>query len=166
MVCKNSEHCTYYSFHGDKSCSRQHHLLVVPLSPRLLDFSPFKLIFNSPSHHRLGLFHFQIPASTPTRFSPHNLDSKSREVEDRDAWCMGLKLRVSKGGRTFFQHRDRYKAHLHAIERLTAYENNLHRKLGELPTRPADKGSNEPDRSRGLSVATGHKAAPMKKRLE
>ena len=28
MVCKNSEHCTYYSFYGDKPCSRQHLLLV------------------------------------------------------------------------------------------------------------------------------------------
>jgi len=91
MVCKNSEHCTYYSFYGDKSCSRQHHLLVVPLSPHLLNFSPFKLIFISPSHPRLGLFHFQRPASTPTRFSPHNLDSKSREAEKSDAEYIGLK---------------------------------------------------------------------------
>lgn len=64
MVCKNSEHCIYYSFYGDKFCSRQHHLLIVPLSPLLLNFSPFKLIFISPGPRRLGLFHFQLPAST------------------------------------------------------------------------------------------------------
>ena len=35
-------------------------------------------------------------------------DSKSREAEYSDAECIGLKLRVSKGGRKFFQHRYRY----------------------------------------------------------
>jgi integrase len=40
--------------------------------------------------------------------SPHDPDSKSREAEYSDAECIGLKLRVSKGGRKFFQHRYRY----------------------------------------------------------
>ena len=40
--------------------------------------------------------------------SPHDADSKSREAEYSDAECIGLKLRVSKGGRKFFQHRYRY----------------------------------------------------------
>jgi len=38
----------------------------------------------------------------------HDLDSKSREAEYSDAECIGLKLRVSKGCRKFFQHRYRY----------------------------------------------------------
>ncbi len=40
--------------------------------------------------------------------SPHDIDSKSREAEYSDAEYIGLKLRVSKGGRKFFQHRYRY----------------------------------------------------------
>ena len=40
--------------------------------------------------------------------SPNDPDSKSREAEYSDAECIGLKLRVSKGGRKFFQHRYRY----------------------------------------------------------
>jgi hypothetical protein len=40
--------------------------------------------------------------------SPHDLDSPSREAEYSDSECLGLKLRVSKGGRKFFQHRYRY----------------------------------------------------------
>lgn len=28
MVCKHSEHCTYYSLYGDEPCSKQHRLLV------------------------------------------------------------------------------------------------------------------------------------------
>ncbi len=38
----------------------------------------------------------------------HDPDSPSREAEYSDAECIGLKLRVSKGGRKFFQHRFRY----------------------------------------------------------
>ncbi|MEJ2491113.1 MAG: tyrosine-type recombinase/integrase [Desulfuromonadales bacterium] len=38
----------------------------------------------------------------------HDADSPSREAEYSDAECIGLKLRVSKGGRKFFQHRYRY----------------------------------------------------------
>src|SRR5210317_2164846 len=38
----------------------------------------------------------------------HDPDSKSREAEYSDVECIGLKLRVSKGGRKFFQHRYRY----------------------------------------------------------
>ncbi|MBE0575240.1 MAG: tyrosine-type recombinase/integrase [Desulfuromonadales bacterium] len=38
----------------------------------------------------------------------HDPDSPSREAEYSDAECIGLKLRVSKGGRKFFQHRYRY----------------------------------------------------------
>ena len=33
----------------------------------------------------------------------HDQDSKSREAEYSDAECIGLKLRVSKGGRNIFQ---------------------------------------------------------------
>src|SRR5210317_2052829 len=40
--------------------------------------------------------------------SPHETESKSREAEYSDAECIGLKLRVIKGGRKFFQHRYRY----------------------------------------------------------
>jgi len=40
--------------------------------------------------------------------SPHDPSSKSREAEYSDAECIGLKLKVSKGGRKFFQHRYRY----------------------------------------------------------
>ena len=40
--------------------------------------------------------------------SPNDPSSKSREAEYSDAECIGLKLRVSKGGRKFFQHRYRY----------------------------------------------------------
>ena len=39
---------------------------------------------------------------------PNDPSSKSREAEYSDAECIGLKLRVSKGGRKFFQHRYRY----------------------------------------------------------
>ncbi len=38
----------------------------------------------------------------------HDPDSPSREAEYSDVECIGLKLRVSKGGRKFFQHRYRY----------------------------------------------------------
>jgi integrase len=38
----------------------------------------------------------------------HDPDSPSREAEYSDAECIGLRLRVSKGGRKFFQHRYRY----------------------------------------------------------
>ncbi len=38
----------------------------------------------------------------------HDPDSPSRESEYSDAECIGLKLRVSKNGRRFFQHRYRY----------------------------------------------------------
>jgi integrase len=38
----------------------------------------------------------------------HDPDSPSREAEYSDSECIGLKLRVSKGGRKFFQHRYRY----------------------------------------------------------
>ncbi len=38
----------------------------------------------------------------------HDPDSPSREAEYSDAECIGLKLRVSKAGRKFFQHRYRY----------------------------------------------------------
>ena len=40
--------------------------------------------------------------------SHHDPSSKSREAEYSDAECIGLKLKVSKGGRKFFQHRYRY----------------------------------------------------------
>jgi len=40
--------------------------------------------------------------------SPHDPNSPSREAEYSDAECIGLKLKVSKGGRKFFQHRYRY----------------------------------------------------------
>jgi hypothetical protein len=40
--------------------------------------------------------------------SPHDLDSPRREAKYSDSECLGLKLRVSKGGRKFFQHRYRY----------------------------------------------------------
>lgn len=39
---------------------------------------------------------------------PHDPGSPSREAEYSDSECIGLKLRVSKGGRKFFQHRYRY----------------------------------------------------------
>jgi len=39
---------------------------------------------------------------------PHDPDSPSREAEYSDSECIGLKLRVSKGGRKFFQHRYRH----------------------------------------------------------
>ncbi|MBD1401660.1 tyrosine-type recombinase/integrase [Pelovirga terrestris] len=39
---------------------------------------------------------------------PQDPDSVSREAEYSDSDCIGLKLRVSKGGRKFFQHRYRY----------------------------------------------------------
>jgi integrase len=38
----------------------------------------------------------------------HDPDSPSREAEYSDAECIGLKLRVSKNGRRFFQHRYRF----------------------------------------------------------
>lgn len=38
----------------------------------------------------------------------HDPDSPSREAEYSDSECIGLKLRVSKNGRRFFQHRYRY----------------------------------------------------------
>ena len=38
----------------------------------------------------------------------HDPESPSREAEYSDAECIGLKLRVSKGGRKFFQHRYGY----------------------------------------------------------
>ena len=38
----------------------------------------------------------------------HDPESPSREAEYSDVECIGLKLRVSKGGRKFFQHRYRY----------------------------------------------------------
>jgi integrase len=38
----------------------------------------------------------------------HDPDSPSREAEYSDSECIGLKLRVSKGGRKFFQHRYRH----------------------------------------------------------
>lgn len=38
----------------------------------------------------------------------HDPESKSREAEYTDAECIGLKLRVSKNGRRFFQHRYRF----------------------------------------------------------
>lgn len=54
----------------------------------------------------------------PTRFPftkralealpPHDPDSPSREAEYSDVECVGLKLRVSKNGRRFFQHRYRH----------------------------------------------------------
>jgi hypothetical protein len=39
---------------------------------------------------------------------PHDPDSPSREAEYTDSECVGLKLRVSKKGRKFFQHRYRH----------------------------------------------------------
>ena len=42
---------------------------------------------------------------------PHDPESPSREAEYSDAECIGLKLRVSKGGRKFFQNRYRYMGH-------------------------------------------------------
>lgn len=39
---------------------------------------------------------------------PHAVDSPSREAEYTDMECIGLHLRVSKGGRKFFQHRYRH----------------------------------------------------------
>jgi len=39
---------------------------------------------------------------------PHSQDSPSREAEYTDMECIGLHLRVSKGGRKFFQHRYRH----------------------------------------------------------
>lgn len=38
----------------------------------------------------------------------HAIDSPSREAEYSDMECIGLHLRVSKGGRKFFQHRYRF----------------------------------------------------------
>ena len=38
----------------------------------------------------------------------HDPDSPSRESEYTDSECIGLKLRVGKTGRKFFQHRYRY----------------------------------------------------------
>lgn len=38
----------------------------------------------------------------------HEQSSPSREAEYTDMECIGLHLRVSKGGRKFFQHRYRY----------------------------------------------------------
>ena len=51
---------------------------------------------------------FPFNKRTIEALSPHDADSKSREAEYSDAECIGLKLRVSKGGRKFFQHRYRY----------------------------------------------------------
>lgn len=42
-------------------------------------------------------------------------DSKSREVEYRDAACPGLTLRVSKNGRRFFQHRYNFIGSKHCL---------------------------------------------------
>jgi len=39
---------------------------------------------------------------------PNDPDSKSTDAEYSDTECIGLRLRVSKGGRKFFQHRYRY----------------------------------------------------------
>ena len=38
----------------------------------------------------------------------HDPNSPSREAEYSDSECIGLKLRVSKNGRRFFQHRFSY----------------------------------------------------------
>jgi hypothetical protein len=51
---------------------------------------------------------FPFTKRTIESLSSHDPDSKSREAEYSDAECIGLKLRVSKGGRKFFQHRYRY----------------------------------------------------------
>ena len=51
---------------------------------------------------------FPFTKRTIEGLSSHDPDSKSREAEYSDAECIGLKLRVSKGGRKFFQHRYRY----------------------------------------------------------
>ena len=41
----------------------------------------------------------------------HDAECKSREAEYSDAECIGLKLRVSKGGRKIFQH-----VHIHFFD--------------------------------------------------
>jgi hypothetical protein len=51
---------------------------------------------------------FPFSKRTIEALEAHDTDSKSREAEYSDAECIGLKLRVSKGGRKFFQHRYRY----------------------------------------------------------
>ncbi len=51
---------------------------------------------------------FPFNKRTIEALSSHDPDSPSREAEYSDVECIGLKLRVSKGGRKFFQHRYRY----------------------------------------------------------
>ena len=51
---------------------------------------------------------FPFNKRTIEALEAHDPDSKSREAEYSDAECIGLRLRVSKGGRKFFQHRYRY----------------------------------------------------------
>jgi len=51
---------------------------------------------------------FRFSKHTIEALEAHDPDTPSRETEYSDAECFGLKLRVSKGGRKFFQHRYRY----------------------------------------------------------
>src|SRR6056297_1840866 len=51
---------------------------------------------------------FPFTKRTIDALPSHDPNSPSREAEYSDAECIGLKLRVSKGGRKFFQHRYRY----------------------------------------------------------
>jgi integrase len=51
---------------------------------------------------------FPFTKRTIEALEAHDAGSPSREAEYSDVECIGLKLRVSKGGRKFFQHRYRY----------------------------------------------------------
>jgi hypothetical protein len=54
---------------------------------------------------------FPFSKRTIEAIEAHDPDSKSREAEYSDAECIGLKLRVSKGGRKIFQH-----VHIHFFD--------------------------------------------------
>ena len=54
------------------------------------------------------LSRFPFTKKSISALPPHNADSRSREGEYTDSETIGLKLRVSKSGRRFFQHRYRY----------------------------------------------------------
>lgn len=51
---------------------------------------------------------FPFSKRTIESLPAHAMDSPSREAEYTDMECIGLHLRVSKGGRKFFQHRYRH----------------------------------------------------------
>ena len=83
----------------------------------------------------------------------NSTDSKSREVEYRDAACSGLTLRVGKNGRRFFQHRFSFLGSKHCLA------------LGEFPHVSIDLARQLVGSQRSL-VAVGTNPATQKSKAK